>query len=459
MKSNFSQWIGERSLTRLIILFTVWQRSVEFDGNAIHKASVITLPSISAYSKGVGGALTSHFGWVPNLFSRDNTLPNNPDLSVSDENYQKILSHVNEYITSLLSEKVEQRKKEMEEERVSQKLALHIATIVKEHTQNIINYRYVLTDEDCDRIAQQVLVTMRKESAGKEEYAVLSKQNIDLIIDIVNQQIQMSGTKDSEQTDQGKAINIDEITHKILTSPKLESLFTDKIKQSSDELLDRIKYLNEHVLKLQTRINAISADHKDNIQDVKLSLDNLRGNYDSLTQVVDRSVADNSANMKALAGDIEKKLQAISEGQNIAIDQQTKTLISRILGYHSEDNAEITENDLSKWIQSVFVAKKLLEQRLLDLETQLKQDISQESNQNTIILMDNISKSIEREFLNMLERRKGSSLDAEHTHENILDEQLIWRIVKKALETYDADKTGMVDYALESAGGEVLSTR
>lgn len=40
-----------------------------------------------------------------------------------------------------------------------------------------------------------------------------------------------------------------------------------------------------------------------------------------------------------------------------------------------------------------------------------------------------------------------------------LNESAVIRIVKEALLKYDADKTGMVDHALESAGGNVVSTR
>lgn len=38
-------------------------------------------------------------------------------------------------------------------------------------------------------------------------------------------------------------------------------------------------------------------------------------------------------------------------------------------------------------------------------------------------------------------------------------EEFVKEVVKKALEVYDADKTGQVDYALESSGGVILSTR
>lgn len=40
-----------------------------------------------------------------------------------------------------------------------------------------------------------------------------------------------------------------------------------------------------------------------------------------------------------------------------------------------------------------------------------------------------------------------------------LNESAVIQIVKDALLKYDADKTGMVDHALESAGGNVISTR
>lgn len=40
-----------------------------------------------------------------------------------------------------------------------------------------------------------------------------------------------------------------------------------------------------------------------------------------------------------------------------------------------------------------------------------------------------------------------------------LNESAVIRLVKEALLKYDADKTGMVDHALESAGGNIISTR
>jgi len=36
---------------------------------------------------------------------------------------------------------------------------------------------------------------------------------------------------------------------------------------------------------------------------------------------------------------------------------------------------------------------------------------------------------------------------------------MVDQVVKKALAKYDADKTGLFDFALESAGGSIVSTR
>ncbi|XP_031364516.1 uncharacterized protein LOC102678671 [Apis dorsata] len=42
---------------------------------------------------------------------------------------------------------------------------------------------------------------------------------------------------------------------------------------------------------------------------------------------------------------------------------------------------------------------------------------------------------------------------------NLITDNRVREIVKEAIKIYDADKTGRVDYALESAGGQIISTR
>ncbi|XP_024891572.1 uncharacterized protein LOC112467264 isoform X1 [Temnothorax curvispinosus] len=54
------------------------------------------------------------------------------------------------------------------------------------------------------------------------------------------------------------------------------------------------------------------------------------------------------------------------------------------------------------------------------------------------------------------EDQKSSNDDADNVH---VSEEHIRKIVKEVLRIYDADKTGQVDYALETAGGQIISTR
>ncbi|XP_011880580.1 PREDICTED: SUN domain-containing protein 2-like isoform X2 [Vollenhovia emeryi] len=55
-------------------------------------------------------------------------------------------------------------------------------------------------------------------------------------------------------------------------------------------------------------------------------------------------------------------------------------------------------------------------------------------------------------------RQKSFGDDTDSGSIRVSDEQ-IRKIVKKELQIYDADKTGLVDYALETGGGQIISTR
>ncbi|XP_076173531.1 uncharacterized protein LOC143149771 isoform X3 [Ptiloglossa arizonensis] len=44
-------------------------------------------------------------------------------------------------------------------------------------------------------------------------------------------------------------------------------------------------------------------------------------------------------------------------------------------------------------------------------------------------------------------------------NDNVITDERVHEIVRNALRIYDADKTGRVDYALETAGGQIISTR
>ncbi|CAG9864285.1 unnamed protein product [Phyllotreta striolata] len=94
---------------------------------------------------------------------------------------------------------------------------------------------------------------------------------------------------------------------------------------------------------------------------------------------------------------------------------------------------------LTSYLRAIFVARDELEARLSNITTKYTDLL----HHNTANLMEEITN-----------RMKPHQID----YSEVPDDR-IKSIVKRALSLYDADKTGLVDYAVESMGGEILSTR
>ena len=74
--------------------------------------------------------------------------------------------------------------------------------------------------------------------------------------------------------------------------------------------------------------------------------------------------------------------------------------------------------------------------------------------------MNEIMSKITRELNSRIEKLQSTSY--QHSTDIKIDsitDQQIKRIVHDSLAMYDADKTGLVDYALETAGGEIISSK
>ncbi|XP_026295317.1 uncharacterized protein LOC551485 isoform X2 [Apis mellifera] len=125
----------------------------------------------------------------------------------------------------------------------------------------------------------------------------------------------------------------------------------------------------------------------------------------------------------------------------------------------------------------LFLEKKLKEYKLADIYAQIDIIKSQLEKLNkfyselkycNIYMNHIINKELEKHIEMVLidhadilisKIEKVKDQDKSWIANNLITDDRVREIVKEAIKIYDADKTGRVDYALESAGGQIISTR
>ncbi|XP_012243955.1 uncharacterized protein LOC100741474 isoform X2 [Bombus impatiens] len=110
--------------------------------------------------------------------------------------------------------------------------------------------------------------------------------------------------------------------------------------------------------------------------------------------------------------------------------------------------------------QEIDVIKSQLE-KLKEFYSELKLCCSTRTNH---ITSEDLEKRIEMVLIDhfgtlMSNAEKVKVRDKSWIANDVITDDRVREIVKEAIKIYDADKTGRVDYALESAGGQIISTR
>lgn len=413
-----------------------------------------------------------NWNWLPGVWhNRNQHTTNNIKASLSTDEYQNVLKHIDAYIETVINKKID----DLEQERVrrdaqiDQKLALYIATIVKEQ---IITYKYTLTTEDIERIADVVRAKLVSEMNKEPKVLpfVLSQENLEEISKIVKQNIDMHRhewiiTQQAQKVDETNVgadfnIDIEEILFKILSSSKLNDVIDQRVN-------GKVAILSDHQLTIDQLQNDVN-DLKEKFRNVltaniaiQTSIDQLNAQQYEIDDKIVSTQKQNTEQLDKFLQEIDTKLGILNDRQFSAIDNHIRIVLTEILGYKSSEGKPLENADITNWIRSLFVAKELLEERLNDLKAKFDNRISSEINQSADILIRNISETIKHDIIVAIEQKqqeiRGTSESEDF--ETSLDETRIRAIIREALAVYDADKTGMVDYALESAGGEVLSTR
>ncbi|KAM7038785.1 SUN domain-containing protein 1 isoform 2-T5 [Acridotheres tristis] len=213
-----------------------------------------------------------------------------------------------------------------------------------------------------------------------------------------------------------------------------------------EEKTDFLALHKEHELRIQTLedlLRKLSAESKDIQKEFDLAKSKSVRDDDQYSLLMSRikKLELELASMKSelLSGESVKtsceKMDVIHE----KVDAQVKESVKLMLfGDQQEDFPE----SLLQWLTSNFVSKSDLQALLRDLELQILKNIT--------LHMSVTNQKVTSEVVTSAVTNAGISG---------ITEAQAQIIVNNALKLYSQDKTGMVDFALESGGGSILSTR
>lgn len=115
-------------------------------------------------------------------------------------------------------------------------------------------------------------------------------------------------------------------------------------------------------------------------------------------------------------------------------------------------------DELMRYLQSLFVAKQDLETHLANVTQHLQSNLDSSIEHTGQRVMEEVSLKIAAEIKKNVGKYQSTGNDVAEGGFAVTDEH-IRGIVKDVLSIYDADKTGLVDYAMEPMGGQIMSTK
>lgn len=222
-----------------------------------------------------------------------------------------------------------------------------------------------------------------------------------------------------------------------LTQDQLEKialLLKNRDQTNRDELLP----IKEEVEKIKIELKNRENPMQEEVEQIKIELKNLENSRNEdinrlLTQI-------RSENLRVM-----HSLRQCCRNSFINIETYVARAVKDI--FNHPDFTKDREN-LAVWLRSIFVAKDDLENHLNNVTENLKSDFDSALKTSGKQIMDEVAAKISLQ----LKERVVVNTDS-------LTDQHIKNIVKDVLAVYDADKTGLVDFAMEPMGGQVVTTR
>lgn len=403
--------------------------------------SLPTLPSLS-------------LSWLPTIFishsSHRESLPSQSikhSLQASslldDTNMDKILAHIDAYIDKIVAEKLQEKHASSQQEFMKailndNRLLLFVRNVV---TENQVYQTYELTEADVEKIAERVKIYLNG-YLHELENTLKTDNGIELgkVLGQVN-----SRMAELRQEPATVEPSIDLIVEKVLVSPEfnkwLLAYLSNWQKDSEASHKDEIRILKKEFEALRV---ALTKEIEDS-SSLKLAYAKLETNQHDLH--AEMKASQTKSNLEALLSDLKARLEKLETSQESYIDERIRKHLLLVFEHPGSDNVPLP--DLILWIKSIFITKDYLEERLQALNKDGDAKLKLELDQVGAGLLDEVLIKVRNEMTSHTTNLSVSEID----------ETSIERIVRAILAVYDADKTGLPDYALETAGGQVISTR
>ncbi|XP_075371788.1 SUN domain-containing protein 1 isoform X2 [Mycteria americana] len=242
----------------------------------------------------------------------------------------------------------------------------------------------------------------------------------------------------------------------------------DQVAQMSDksETLKLIKnvmgqYLKDMKLEEKTDFLALHQEHELRILALEDIIGKLSAESKDIQKELDvakaKTVRDGDEHNQLLSKVKKLELELSQMKSELLTGESVKTSCEKIDVIHEKVDAQVRESvklmlfgdqqedfpkSLLQWLTSNFVSKSDLQTLLRDLELQILKNIT--------LHMSVTNQKLTSEVVTNAVTNAGISG---------ITEAQAQIIVNNALKLYSQDKTGMVDFALESGGGSILSTR
>uniref|UniRef100_A0A336LHJ6 CSON014409 protein n=1 Tax=Culicoides sonorensis TaxID=179676 RepID=A0A336LHJ6_CULSO len=406
-------------------------------------------------------ALPTHsLAWLSTFFKSSHRDPSHSTIKsalqgLDESSMNQILAHIDAYIDKIVTEKLNERQDNVKSSQDQQeniistllndnRLLVFIKNIVK--NEKIVQIQpYELTEADIERIVEKVKSHL---SGYLNEMQVNMKNENEIEFE------KKFGTLKSHmaqlrQNPSDVEPNMDFIIEKLLESSEFSNwLITYLSNWNKDALV--VQETENKILRQEfDALKAALIKEMEELPGIRSKLDELKYNQDELKSEFSSSDAKIQANLDKILNELSSRLAKLESSQESYIDERIRKQLLLVFEYPDKNEGNTSLADLILWIKSIFITKDYLEARLNELNKNDDEKLKKEFDRLGASLLDEILIKVRNEM---------TSLNIEHSVSEI-DESSIVRVVKSILAVYDADKTGLPDYALETAGGQVISTR